>query len=329
MAPLIQSSSSGLTASTFDFAYFEAQAQQPTSYSSSITSEATVIGDQSNTLSSNGSRSGDSSPRPTKRLKAAGGGSKSREAGKMIVETQREQTEANGSTAPPVTTVVPSRPRRVRTGCLTCRERHLKCDEAVPDCVNCRKSNRLCKRGVRLNFIDTQVQDPAIVPPTQDWNVHFQDESREIASEYKGGLGRYTALEPEPPPEVDQDTHMDNGPNMIGAPVMSHQQLPPIQSIPGSDGNHYSESNSLPDSAHGSHHRHTHSSSNSTYSTQTLTAPNPSTPYTTSDAQLPPQNETRDYLNSAEEVLFMQVFVEEVGLWMDSMDPQKHVRIKS
>lgn len=30
--------------------------------------------------------------------------------------------------------------RRVRTGCLTCRERHLKCDEALHRCQNCRKS---------------------------------------------------------------------------------------------------------------------------------------------------------------------------------------------
>src|SRR5205809_8055747 len=50
-----------------------------------------------------------------------------------------------------------SKPKRVRTGCLTCRERHLKCDEALPRCQNCQKSDRVCKRGVRLNFIDTQV----------------------------------------------------------------------------------------------------------------------------------------------------------------------------
>lgn len=39
---------------------------------------------------------------------------------------------------------------------------------------------------------------------------------------------------------------------------------------------------------------------------------------------LTPPNETRDYLNSPEELLIMQVFVEEVGLWMDSLDPLKH-----
>jgi len=60
--------------------------------------------------------------------------------------------------------------RRVRTGCLTCRERHLKCDEGTPDCNNCRKSSRECKRGLRLNFIDTQVKNPPMVPQTRDWS---------------------------------------------------------------------------------------------------------------------------------------------------------------
>ena len=59
--------------------------------------------------------------------------------------------------------------KRVRTGCLTCRERHLKCDEATPDCMNCRKSNRECKRGVRLNFIDIQVKSPPHMPLSDEW----------------------------------------------------------------------------------------------------------------------------------------------------------------
>jgi len=60
--------------------------------------------------------------------------------------------------------------RRVRTGCLTCRERHLKCDETPGECLNCRKSNRECKRGVRLNFIDIQVKSPPQVPRTEEWS---------------------------------------------------------------------------------------------------------------------------------------------------------------
>ncbi|KAK8191978.1 hypothetical protein HDK77DRAFT_62036 [Phyllosticta capitalensis] len=192
-----------------------------------------------------------------------------------------------------------TKPKRVRTGCLTCRERHLKCDEALPHCQNCRKSNRLCKRGIRLNFIDTTVQAPPVVPTSQDWNISFLDESRDIASEYKGGLSKYGA------PEVQATTQAMNGLALdfstappSAAPELSHQQpLPPIQGM-------------LPDMFH-------EDNQNMIYET---TQPAHAQMFQTASA--PAKN--RDYLNNQEEVLFMQVFVEEVGLWMDSMDPQKH-----
>ncbi|KAL2166570.1 hypothetical protein VTG60DRAFT_2493 [Thermothelomyces hinnuleus] len=34
--------------------------------------------------------------------------------------------------------------RRTKTGCLTCRKRRIKCDEAHPTCNNCKKSKREC-----------------------------------------------------------------------------------------------------------------------------------------------------------------------------------------
>ncbi|KAL7270044.1 hypothetical protein RUND412_007257 [Rhizina undulata] len=33
---------------------------------------------------------------------------------------------------------------RVKTGCITCRRRHLKCDEGKPSCKNCSKGSRAC-----------------------------------------------------------------------------------------------------------------------------------------------------------------------------------------
>lgn len=45
------------------------------------------------------------------------------------------------------------------------------------------------------------------------------------------------------------------------------------------------------------------------------------------DGLMTPQSEKngeRDYLNSPEEVHYMQVFIEEVAVWMDSLDNQKH-----
>jgi hypothetical protein len=88
-------------------------------------------------------------------------GSSSSSSGAGTSESRTVVTPAPGVTA---------KSRRVRTGCLTCRERHLKCDEGTPDCNNCRKSSRECKRGLRLNFIDIQVKNPPMVPPTLDWS---------------------------------------------------------------------------------------------------------------------------------------------------------------
>ncbi|ODV64487.1 Zn(II)2Cys6 transcription factor domain-containing protein ASCRUDRAFT_68461 [Ascoidea rubescens DSM 1968] len=54
-------------------------------------------------------------------------------------------------------TVVKKKKTRTRNGCLTCRDRHLKCDEAEPICLNCLKTSRKCVRGLRLNFIKCEI----------------------------------------------------------------------------------------------------------------------------------------------------------------------------
>ncbi|KAH7324985.1 hypothetical protein B0I35DRAFT_173183 [Stachybotrys elegans] len=81
--------------------------------------------------------------------------------------------------------------RRVRTGCLTCRKRHLKCDEGTPDCMNCRKSGRVCERGIRLNFLSAHIGHIPNRFADESWAVEFKDESRDIAAEYEGGLRSY------------------------------------------------------------------------------------------------------------------------------------------
>ena len=234
--------------------------------------------------------------------------------------------DINGHAAAGDGTSASSKPKRVRTGCLTCRERHLKCDEGMPNCQNCRKSSRVCKRGIRLNFIDTQVQSPPYLLPPVEWNVAFQDESRDIASEYKGGLGKYAGLSPDPDaPQVDPSLTFDYPTNAPSTSSLSNQALPPIQGIlPESyeePPNIIFEPSREQQQQHHRRHQHTHSTTDSTYSTNTLQG----TAYGNSDIDLN-SDERREYLNSQEEVLFMQVFVEEVGLWMDSMDPMKHVR---
>lgn len=137
-------------------------------YSASTVSDLTLIGDQQSYSPPTYHVHSDISPRPTKRQRMTA----------PIREIKKErknsvQMPANGSAGgdadSPAAIAAASKPKRVRTGCLTCRERHLKCDEALPNCLNCRKSSRVCKRGVRLNFIDTTVKSPPMIPPTADW----------------------------------------------------------------------------------------------------------------------------------------------------------------
>ncbi|KAF2788726.1 hypothetical protein K505DRAFT_254843 [Melanomma pulvis-pyrius CBS 109.77] len=214
-----------------------------------------------------------------------------------------------------------TKPKRVRTGCLTCRERHLKCDEAMPICHNCRKSNRQCKRGVRLNFMENQCEkDCYIIPPSAEWTVAFMDESRDIASEYKGGRERYAPPERNPAP-TSNDTFFMGMPSIMPPPT-SHQSLPPIQGILPEPPLHEAQTYTFEHRQASSHH-HSHSHTNSTYSEQNLANATPSYRAEPSEPDTPNEG-AREYLDNQEEVLFMQVFVEEVGIWMDSMDPLKH-----
>ncbi|KAK0621711.1 hypothetical protein B0T17DRAFT_494325, partial [Bombardia bombarda] len=52
--------------------------------------------------------------------------------------------------------------RRTKTGCLTCRKRRIKCDEAHPSCNNCKKSKREC---LGYDPIFKQQQGPAAIQP--------------------------------------------------------------------------------------------------------------------------------------------------------------------
>lgn len=214
-----------------------------------------------------------------------------------------------------------NKPKRVRTGCLTCRQRHLKCDEGKPICQNCRKSNRTCVTGVRLNFIDTQVKRPPVMAfrPT-DYQTAFVDDSRDIASEYAGGLAKYQPFE-----AVAADNFpliMDMPASMPPRVSISHQSLPPIQGMLPEPYPDETQGMVYEHQQHQQHHRPTHHHSHS-HSDSTFTTGGSSYGGEQEAAQNDGQ---RDYLDTQEEVLFMQVFVEEVGLWMDSMDPMKHVR---
>jgi hypothetical protein len=256
-----------------------------------------------------------------------------------------------------------SKPKRVRTGCLTCRERHLKCDEAPGECMNCRKSQRECRRGVRLNFIDTKcdkIPEKAYVPREQRQSG-FMDESREIASEYQGGLQAYgkmpssvgyDAAAPISHQDYESQAHLQQhqayqyNAQMMAQQAMPQQQLPPAQSLAQNGHMDYQ----YQQQAHEQQHQQQQQQRNMSYASVSVSeqpkqeyeplsllnsatsssanaVPRPHPAYNQSHDALieEEQSEIRDILNTAEETLFMQVFVEEVGLWMDSMDSMKHV----
>lgn len=178
-----------------------------------------------------------------------------------------------------------------------------------------------------MNFIDTQVKTPPITPPTHEYNVSFLDESREIASEYRGGLNRYAAIRREPAEaeEVKEEPQFEFSHGMIDTPILAPQPLPTSHSMPSGGVEAYpAPTQRIPDQVRDINHRHSSSTTESTFSSQTIAQPAHNS-YSNSEQTLTPPTEPRPCINSPEELLFMQVFVEEVGLWMDSMDPYKHV----
>lgn len=90
---------------------------------------------------------------------------------------------------------------RTRSGCLTCRDRHVKCDEQHPVCKNCIKSKRKCYRGIRLNFTQYTIYNPDEFTSNKGLGTEdgkhgkkasrILDQSITIASLYKNGRKSY------------------------------------------------------------------------------------------------------------------------------------------
>ena len=106
----------------FDLDYpYQLQSNPSPMYSASTVSDLTLASDQQLTPPTYHISPGPASLKKQKTSKHSGkhnrGGSSS--ANPMVSEGGAAEAA--------------SKPKRVRTGCLTCRERHLKCDEGTPD----------------------------------------------------------------------------------------------------------------------------------------------------------------------------------------------------
>ena len=155
--------------------------------------------------------------------------------------------------------------------------------------------------------------------------VSFQDESREIASDYAGGAARYAAFPGESGSPKTRRTpdSISSSSSTITSVTPTHPTLPPILPLlPLSTTEATSSFKDYPPKKH----RTPDSFVSSTVS-QVPSLTSTTMPISTSHMLTTPHKQpARDFLDSQEKTLFMQVFVEEVGLWMDSLDPQKHVR---
>ena len=67
---------------------------------------------------------------------------------------------------------------RSRNGCITCRTRHIKCDENKPVCFNCQRSNRNCVHGQRYTFKNYTAERGPVPRTTRNFEtLEFIDHS--------------------------------------------------------------------------------------------------------------------------------------------------------
>jgi len=135
---------------------------------------------------------------------------------------------------------------RTRSGCLTCRDRHMKCDEQQPVCRNCIKSKRKCYRGIRLNFTQYTIYNPeesseSIPIPLNQFRI--LDQSITIASLYANGRQSYEPyLHLHDPQDLQEsDFHYQEGryPDFVprsqtvsNQDILSMLEMPQAQNIP-------------------------------------------------------------------------------------------------
>jgi hypothetical protein len=90
---------------------------------------------------------------------------------------------------------------KVRSGCLTCKSRHLKCDEAQPSCLRCIRSQRECRRRKSelrelsiVHYISPAPSHPisewpSLTPSEQRWFYIFRTwTGPELAGAYNSEL---------------------------------------------------------------------------------------------------------------------------------------------
>lgn len=217
-------------------------------------------------------------------------------------------------------------PKRTRTGCRTCRERHLKCDERRPECGQCLKGKRACsyERFLKWDKHIDRREIPYEVPIPFGNPFGIKDESVAIASEYVGGEDWYASHEKQRRrtdqealrnPDQPSAQHVSSGSRPFGSwPTTTtdgnHRQVNQPQTRVPSEGTH----KLMPNGGHLStillglaHHEGDLQSAK----------------YSLKESQKHPM------VANPIEAHFLNVFIEEMGSWMDMMNSNQYVSFLS
>ncbi|KAL2872316.1 putative C6 finger domain protein [Aspergillus lucknowensis] len=108
--------------------------------------------------------------------------------------------ELNKAEAPPKVTTGKAARKRTKTGCLTCRQRRIKCGEEKPICKNCTKSKRECKGYAQRLIFKNPLGVPGIPIPIPTQSLPFPSRyEAEIDFQLNSAGTQGPILAPKPP----------------------------------------------------------------------------------------------------------------------------------
>ncbi|KAE8161656.1 hypothetical protein BDV40DRAFT_179994 [Aspergillus tamarii] len=124
-----------------------------------------------------------------------------------VIEQDKEQTAPDDTLAQKVPK------RRTKTGCLTCRQRRIKCGEEKPVCKNCIKSKRECKGyAQRLVF-----KNPLGIPGFSNLQQTFDAATVALSSGYDAPISLHEKPSGSHPPAL--------APKPVALPTTGHEPM--------------------------------------------------------------------------------------------------------
>ncbi|KAB8606270.1 hypothetical protein FH972_025899 [Carpinus fangiana] len=192
---------------------------------------------------------------------------------------------------------------RSRTGCLTCRDRRMKCDESAPICRNCSSSGRECRKGVRVRFRNHMLVDEHHLLSRQKPGHHVASTNRGLRS------GPWQST-----PE-DGSIVADEGRPQLAPDVSGVDQLNAVavRSIPTNDSHPDTSLNEISQAW-------SHRSVNGRVSVQDSSTPY-STGYPTPRTEIRVDNPQE---LTQKEIQLLKHYLNECAPWFDSTDPKFH-----